>query len=137
MDKLKTLYITNRKDWRAWLEKNFDKEKEIWIIYPKKSSGKSRILYNDAVEEALCFGWIDSTVRRLDDERFAQRFSLRNPKTPYSQANKERLRQLLKKRRVLKALASTLAEMQKDTFSVPPEILEAFQAYTAAWKNIQ
>ena len=49
INKIKTLYISNRKDWRAWLEKNFDKEKEIWLVYPKKSSGKPRIQYNDAV----------------------------------------------------------------------------------------
>ncbi|MCK5113130.1 MAG: hypothetical protein KAR11_00010 [Phycisphaerae bacterium] len=57
----KKLYVTNREDWRKWLENNFDKEKNVWLIYPKKSSGKERIIYNDAVEEALCFGWIDST----------------------------------------------------------------------------
>ena len=57
----KTLYVTTRKQWRDWLSDNFDKTKEIWLAYPKKNTGKIRILYNDAVEEALCFGWIDST----------------------------------------------------------------------------
>ena len=89
MDKLKTLEVPDRKDWRAWLEANFDQEKEIWLVYPNKSSGKSRILYNDAVEEALCFGWIDSTIRSINQDSSAQRFSPRNPKSTYSQANKE------------------------------------------------
>ncbi len=63
MDSLKTLYFADRKYWRNWLENNFDKEKNIWFVFPKISSGKARIKYNDAVEEALCFDWIDSTVK--------------------------------------------------------------------------
>ena len=59
----KTLYVSDRKAWRKWLSENYDKEKEIWLIYSKKVSGKPRILYNDAVEEALSFGWIDSTAK--------------------------------------------------------------------------
>lgn len=62
----KTLYVTNRNDWRFWLEENHHKEKEIWLIYYRKSSGKPRISYNEAVEEALCFGWIDSTAKGID-----------------------------------------------------------------------
>ncbi len=65
MDIGKTLYVTDRQAWRKWLAENYDKEKEIWLIYPKKASGKPRILYNDAVEEALSFGWIDSTAKKL------------------------------------------------------------------------
>jgi uncharacterized protein YdeI (YjbR/CyaY-like superfamily) len=52
----KTIYVTDRNAWRAWLTENYDKEKEVWLIFPKKASGKPRIPYNDAVEEALCFG---------------------------------------------------------------------------------
>ena len=59
----KTLYVKNRNQWRSWLEKNHQTTPEIWLIYYKKHSGKPRIPYNDAVEEALCFGWIDSTVK--------------------------------------------------------------------------
>ena len=77
MDIGKTLYVTNRKNWRAWLEKNFESEAEIWLVYPKKSSGKERILYNDAVEEALCFGWIDSIVKSMDEDHSVQRFSVK------------------------------------------------------------
>ena len=72
-----TLYVSERTVWRAWLEKHFDTEVEIWLIYPKKDAGKPRILYNDAVEEALCFGWIDSIVKSLDEESSVQRFSPR------------------------------------------------------------
>ena len=74
MDLGKTLYVTNRKDWRSWLAKNQAKEKVVWLIYYKKASGKKRIPYNDAVEEALAFGWIDSTVKAIDEEKYAQRW---------------------------------------------------------------
>jgi uncharacterized protein YdeI (YjbR/CyaY-like superfamily) len=77
----RTLYITNRKAWRAWLAKNHAREKEIWLIYYKKHTGNPRIPYDDAVEEALCYGWIDSIIQRVDDERTAQRFSPRRPKS--------------------------------------------------------
>ena len=61
-----TLYVTNRKDWRRWLLEHHNKEKKIWLIYFKKHTGKPRIPYDDAVEEAICFGWIDTTVKRID-----------------------------------------------------------------------
>ena len=65
MDIGETLYVIDRKPWRAWLEAHFDTAREIWLVYPNKASGEPRILYNDAVEEALCFGWIDSIVKKL------------------------------------------------------------------------
>ena len=88
----KTLYITNRDDWRKWLEKNHDKEKEIWLIYYKKNTKKTRIPYDDAVEEALCFGWIDSTVKRLDEEKYAQKYTPRNTNRIWSELNKNEFR---------------------------------------------
>ncbi|MFA5023936.1 MAG: hypothetical protein WC523_03210 [Patescibacteria group bacterium] len=72
-----TLYVTDRKPWRSWLSKHYKSEKEIWLVYFRKKSGKPRISYNDAVEEALCYGWIDSIIKNLDEERFVQRFSIR------------------------------------------------------------
>ena len=71
---------------------NFETSCEIWFVFPYKSSGKKGILYNDAVEEALCFDWIDSTTKPLDKDHKIQRFTPRNPKSTYSQANKERLK---------------------------------------------
>jgi uncharacterized protein YdeI (YjbR/CyaY-like superfamily) len=87
----KTLRVENRNEWREWLAANFDKEKEIWLISPSKQTGKPRIPYNDAVEEALSFGWIDSTIKTYDDHSSAQRYTPRNPRSSYSQANIERL----------------------------------------------
>ena len=100
MDLGKTLYVTNRKQWRSWLAKNHNKEKEIWLIYFKKSSGKKRIPYNDAVEEALCYGWIDSILKGIDEEKFAQRFTPRTSKSNLSEMNKERIRLLVKQKKM-------------------------------------
>lgn len=78
-----TLYVTGRKAWRAWLAKYHKTETEVWLVYYRKETGKPRISYNDAVEEALCYGWIDSIVRTLDKERFAQRFSIRKKRAVF------------------------------------------------------
>jgi len=133
----KTLYVTNREQWRTWLEKNFDGKTEIWLIYPHKSSGKPRIAYNDAVEEALCFGWIDSTSKKYDEESSAQRFSPRNPKSPYSQANKERLRWLMKENKVHPTMQKTAKRILKERFIFPNDILNAIGEDKIAWKNYQ
>lgn len=93
----KTLYVKDRARWRAWLERHHDKDKEIWLITYKKHTGKASLPYNDAVEEALCFGWIDSIVKRVDDERTAQRFSPRRSKSNLSDTNRERIRRLIAK----------------------------------------
>ena len=137
MDITKTLHVTNRKDWRKWLRGHYKTEKDIWLVYYKKETGKPRILYNDAVEEALCFGWIDSTLKSLDEKRNAQRFSPRKPKSPYSPANQERLRKLLKQRKVIKEVLETLGDLSVENFETPADILRAIQANEEAWKHFQ
>lgn len=137
LDENKTLYVTHRKDWRAWLKKHYKSEKEIWLVYYKKHTGKPRIPYNEAVEEALCFGWIDSTVKSIDEDRFAQRFSPRNPKSRYSQANRERLRALAKQGKIVEEVLATLGDLAEEEFETPPDILEAIKASKEAWKNFQ
>lgn len=134
----KTLYVTTRKAWRAWLSKHHRSAKEIWLIFYRKESGKPRIEYNDAVEEALCFGWIDSIVKRLDNHRFAQRFSPRNPTTPYSQSNRERLQRLLRQRKVSKEVRATLRGLgSRRKFKTPEDILAALRANRDAWRHFQ
>ena len=90
----KTLYPTQREEWRDWLQRNFTKATEIWLVFPNKASGKPRLSYNDAVEEALCFGWIDSTVKRLDDARFMQKFTPRQEGSNWSAHNRRRAEEL-------------------------------------------
>jgi uncharacterized protein YdeI (YjbR/CyaY-like superfamily) len=137
MEVTQTLHVINPKDWRDWLKQNHKIEKEIWLVYYKKETDKPRIEYNDAVEEALCFGWIDSIVKTLDEERTVQRFSPRKPKAKYSQANIERLRSLVAQKKVIKEVVETLADVLNEEFVNPPDILKAIKANKEAWKNFQ
>src|SRR5690349_15697516 len=100
MTKFKTLHITSRDEWRAWLKNHHASESEIWLIYYKRNSGQPRIRYEHAVEEALCYGWIDSLVKRIDDEKFAQKFTPRRNCTKWSVLNKRRMRKLIKEGRM-------------------------------------
>jgi len=137
MEITKTLHVTNRDDWRSWLSRHYKTEKEIWLVYFKKETGKPRLSYNDAVEEALCFGWIDSTHKTLDHQRTAQRFTPRKPKSGYSQANKERLRALLKEGQVIGEVAVTLGDVLAEEFVIPADIMKALKANRKTWKNFQ
>jgi len=91
---LKSFYARDRKAWRKWLTENHVKSPGIWLIYYKVKSGKKRLEHNDAVEEALCFGWIDSTSRPLDEERYKQRFTPRKPNSGWSFLNKQRIKKM-------------------------------------------
>jgi len=138
----KTLYVTDRKDWRSWLLKNHDKEKEIWLIYYRKSSGKLRIPYNDAVEEALCYGWIDSTIKGIDDEKFAQRFTPRRPKSSLSEMNRERIHRLMEQKKMTPiGLASVEhlfdAESKNEKVKIALDILKELKSDKQAWENFQ
>lgn len=137
MDISQTLYVTDRKEWRDWLKTHYKTEKEIWLVYPRKATGKARITYNDAVEEALCFGWIDSIAKKLDEEQTAQRFSPRRPKAGYSQANIERLRYLVARKKVIKEVVASLGDLLNKEFVISPDILKAIKANKNAWKHFQ
>src|ERR1044072_1059586 len=106
----KTLYIADRRAWRAWLEENHARETEVWLVYYKKHTGRPRIPYDDAVEEALCFGWIDSTVRRLDEERFLQKFTPRKLKSNWCESNVKRARRLIAEGLMTKAGFDAIGE---------------------------
>lgn len=95
MEITETVYVPTRAKWRAWLRKHHRARREIWLIYYKKGSGKPRVEYDDAVEEALCYGWIDSTVKTIDADRYAQRFSPRKPGSNWSRPNLERIKRLV------------------------------------------
>ncbi len=140
----KTLYVTNRRSWRAWLRKNYKKEKEIWLIYYKKASGKARIAYDAAVEEALCYGWIDSTAKSIDEQRFAQRFTPRKKTSVLSPSNIERIKKLIKQKKMtragLKAVEHAFdpAKIRKNSKLVVPDyILRALKKNPEALSNFQ
>lgn len=138
MNKLKTnktLKLKTRTEWRNWLQQNFNIENEVWLIYAKKSSGEPRIQYNDAVEEALCFGWIDSTNKSLDKDHSIQRFTPRQSKSSYSQANKERLKYLAENNQIHPSLLETVQEIISQEYVFPSDILAAIKKDITAWKN--
>ena len=92
---MKTLHVTRREDWRRWLQANGRKEKEVWLVFYKRHTGRKRLEYEDAVEEAICFGWIDSLLNRLDDERYAQKFTPRRPGSRWSDLNIARAKKMI------------------------------------------
>ena len=136
-----TLYVGDREGWRTWLEKNHDRVQAVWLIYPKKHTGKPRIPYADAVEEALCFGWIDSTARRIDDDTYAQRFSRRKGKSAFSQPNIERMRRLIREGRMTPAGLAVVADpsiLEGDhPLVIPPDILGALQGDPEVWEHFR
>ena len=95
MEITETFYARDRNTWRKWLEKHHESYKEVWLVYYKKHTGKPTVSYNDAVEEALCFGWIDSTIKRIDDEKYAQKFTPRKRNSKWSDWNKKRVKKLI------------------------------------------
>ena len=88
--------FTTAAAWRRWLARNHDKEKEIWVAFAKKGSGKKTLTYEEALDEALCFGWIDTLVKRLDDDYYQQRFVPRKPASRWSQINLDKVAALEK-----------------------------------------
>jgi len=87
---LKTLDVRTRRHWRKWLQEHHACESVIWLIFHKRHTSQKCLSYDDAIEEALCFGWIDSIVRRLDDDRYARKFTPRKPDSRWSTINRRR-----------------------------------------------
>jgi uncharacterized protein YdeI (YjbR/CyaY-like superfamily) len=143
----KTLHVTDRKEWRAWLAKHYQSETEVWLIFYKKHTGQPRISYDDAVEEALCYGWIDSIVKRMDDERFTQKFTPRRSSSRWSALNRQRLRKLIREGRMTQAgLAkvdiATLGDEAQPKRSdaevdIPRFVKQALETSEKAWKNFR
>ncbi|MEP0822907.1 MAG: YdeI/OmpD-associated family protein [Ignavibacterium sp.] len=132
-----TLYVSTRAQWRAWLRRHHLTASEIWLVYYKKNSSKARLPYNEAVEEALCFGWIDNILKRIDEEKYAQRFTPRKPGSPWSAANRERYRRLVRLGRMTRAGREAYRHSHsnpKRTTELPRDIVSAIRADPVAWK---
>lgn len=136
-----------RRKWRAWLEEHHTQNQGVWLISYKKGTGKPRFEYDAAVEEALCFGWIDSKGNKLDDERSLLWFAPRKPKTGWSKLNKERVERLIEQGLMKPAgLAKVEAAKQDGSWNaldaiealeIPPDLEEAFTAYLEAKQNFE
>lgn len=131
------LYFTDRSEWRTWLSRHHAKEKEAWLVNAKKTSGKIRIPYNDAVEEALCFNWIDSINKTLDADHAMQRFTPRGAKSSYSQANIERLRWLDLNDMIHPDYSEMVQELINREYIFPSDILDQLKREKLVWDNFQ
>ncbi|MGH2609981.1 MAG: YdeI/OmpD-associated family protein [Gemmatimonadales bacterium] len=140
-----TFYAKNRREWRRWLSQHHRTAPEIFLVYYKKHSGKPRVAYNDAVDEALCYGWIDSILKPMDGDRYAQRFSPRRPTSVLSPMNRERVRRLIAARRMTKAGLASIAHVfdhrkdttRKVTWEIPKDILRRLKRDPTTWKHFQ
>ncbi|MGD1149471.1 MAG: YdeI/OmpD-associated family protein [Thermoanaerobaculaceae bacterium] len=149
LENTRMLHVTSRDAWRAWLERNHQSETEVWLVFFKAHTGKPRVEYEDAVEEAVCFGWIDSLVKRLDDERYAQKFTPRKPGSTWSPSNRRRVAKLVRENRMTPAGMATVTfrisaipEEEPPELpgprtepELPPELMRILKGDARAWKT--
>jgi len=108
MDGLKTLRVTGRAEWRAWLEKHHRTESVVWLVFFKKQTGRPSISYHDALEEALRVGWIDSIIKKIDEEKYVRKFTPRTNKAKWSDLNLKKVRELKAKGLMTEAGLATI-----------------------------
>ena len=138
------LHVTTRNEWRKWLEENFETAKEIWLVYHNKKSGKPRIPYDEAVEEALCFGWIDSIVKKINEESTVQRYSPRRKNSQLSELNKVRIKRMIEQGKMTPAGLKSINHhvvlkdgrlVEHKPFIMPGDILEMLRSDPVIWEN--
>ena len=143
MNKTETLYFKNRNEWRKWLKKNHNIKKKIWLIYYKKHTKKPCILYDDAVEEAICFGWIDSIIKSIDNEKYMQKFTPRNKNSKWSDLNKDRVKKMIRENKMTKAGFIKLEGINLDSrekkivkkLVIPNDLKKELKNKINAWLN--
>jgi uncharacterized protein YdeI (YjbR/CyaY-like superfamily) len=139
---METVFAADRADWRRWLEKNGARRQEIWLVFYKKASGKQAVSYDQAVEEALCFGWVDGLKKKLDEECYAFRFTPRKPKSAWSKSNLERVDRMIAEGKMTPAgLKVYHSAERRETPPMPAELPrqleQRFRKQRAAWANYQ
>lgn len=137
MKQKKTFYTADRNIWRNWLAENFETKSEIWFVFPTKGSKEPSLSYNDAVEEALCFGWIDSTTGHLDDKHGIRRFTPRKNFSYYSRPNIERLIWLDSKGLIHPKIRPTVVPIMEAEFIFPEDIMNVIRKDEIVWGNYQ
>ena len=136
----------DRKKWRHWLGENHSSIKEIWVIIHKKKSAKKGLRYQEAVEEAICYGWIDSKMQRIDTETFRQRFSPRRKISIWSQKNKDTTQKMIRMGKMTPAGFETISEAKRNgkwnaaysskaEATIPSDLAEALKEKEYVWKN--
>lgn len=145
MNTCENLYVKNREEWREWLQNNHRTEKFVWLIYYKKHSSEPSISYSDAVEEALCFGWIDGQIKKIDDDKYMQRYTPRTSKSLWSELNVERAKKMIKLGKMTEKGLEVFSEAMKTNkrvpsskiFSIPIYLQTALIKNEKAWNNFQ
>lgn len=132
-----TLAVADRAGWRQWLVEHCTTASEIWLLLYRPLLDKSSLTYLQAVEEALCFGWIDGIAKKVDTERSAQRFTPRRPKSNWTELNKERARRLIEAGLMTEAGFAKLPDLSTDSFRIADDILEALRSDPQTWENFQ
>ncbi len=145
LDDLPRFHPRDRRSWRRWLQRNHDRAAGVWLIYYKQESGRPRVPYDDAVEEALCFGWIDSTVRKLDDERYVQLFTPRKARSNWAKSNKVRVERLIAAGLMTEAGLAKIEAAKRDgswnaldsveALEIPRDLGRALKASSAAARH--
>ncbi len=133
---------TSRAEWRAWLEENHARDEGVWLISYKKATGKPYVTYDEAVEEAICFGWVDSKVNRLDEERAMRWFAPRRPGSNWSRSNKQRVKKMIAANQMTAAGLAKIEAAKVDgswsaldaveNLEVPDDLAAALATYDAA-----
>lgn len=142
------LLFHNRDDWRLWLEKNHTIQKEVWLLHYKKRSGKPYLNHIEAVQEALCFGWIDSKLKKIDEERFILKYSPRKSRSVWSKINKENAEKMILSGKMTQAGFDKIEEAKRQGLwdsaytnkvkeRIPSDLKKALQADGNAWENFQ
>lgn len=134
-DEYERVEARDRKKWRAWLKKNHARSPGVWLIFYKKASGKPTVRYDESVEEALCYGWIDSLMKPVDDQRYRQLFTPRKPRSKWSAPNKDRVERMvaaglmtevgMEKIRAAKRDGSWATAAASDSLIIPPDLRKA------------
>jgi uncharacterized protein YdeI (YjbR/CyaY-like superfamily) len=140
---MKNFDVGTLEQWRKWLADHHAVESEVWLVFRKRHTGRPSIAYGDAVDEALCFGWIDSLIKRLDDERYARKFTPRKPESRWSTINRKRYVQLKANGRLMPAGLSRVptdrsGDAPKVSLSkVPRYIQEALRKHATAGSHFE
>jgi uncharacterized protein YdeI (YjbR/CyaY-like superfamily) len=141
-----TFTAPNRPNWRDWLAEHGKTETEVWLIYYKAASGKPTISYEDSLEEALCYGWVDSIIQKIDEEKYARKFTPRKSGSKWSELNKHLVAKLVKEGRMTEAglakvdfplAEAPAARPTRPALSLPEWLKEGLMTSPAAWENFQ
>ena len=135
MENKEILYCSTRQEWREWLEGHFETSDEIWFVFPTKASGEKAVSYNDAVEEALCFGWIDGRAGTLDENHHIRRFTPRRKGSAYSRPNIERLLWLDSQGLIHPRIRESIEAVIYEPFEFPKDIIDEIKKDASAWEN--